>query len=132
VNNVCVPSDVSPDYAPPGKALISISVLGMAEADNLEARVLAELESWFGHDVRKWRHLRTELIERALPEQAPGSGLVGPGYRQHAGVFVCGDHLWSASIEGAIISGLRTADAILETTTPFSSAQTGPLLCSPP
>ncbi len=132
VNNVCVPSDVSPDYAPPGKALISISVLGMAEADNLEDRVLAELESWFGHDVRKWRHLRTERIERALPEQAPGSSLVGPGYRQHAGVFVCGDHLWSASIEGAIISGLRTADAILETIIPFSSAQTGPSMHSPP
>ena len=114
VNNVCVPSDVVPDYAPPGQALISVSVLGLPEPADLECRVLVELEGWFGPDVRKWRHLRTERIERALPEQAPGVGLVGPGFHKHAGIFVCGDHLWSASIEGAIISGLRTADAILQ------------------
>ncbi len=114
VNNVCVPSDVAPDYAPPGQALISVSVLGLPEPADLESRVLAELEGWFGPDVRTWRHLRTERIERALPEQAPGVGLVGAGFRNHAGIFVCGDHLWSASIEGAIISGLRTADAILK------------------
>lgn len=114
VNNVCVPSDVAPGYAPPGQALVSVSVLGMLEFANLESQVLAELAAWFGSDVHTWRHLRTERIERALPEQAPGVGLAGPGYHKHAGIFVCGDHLWSASIEGAIISGLRTADAILE------------------
>lgn len=114
VNNVCVPSDVAPDYAPPGQALISVSVLGMPDLANLESRVLAELVSWFGSDVHAWRHLRTERIERALPEQAPGVGFAGPGFRKHAGVFVSGDHLWSASIEGAIVSGLRTADALLE------------------
>jgi phytoene dehydrogenase-like protein len=114
VNNVCVPSDVAPDYAPPGQALISVSVLGLPDPADLESRVLAELEGWFGPDVLTWRHLRTERIERALPEQSPGVGLVGAGFRNHAGIFVCGDHLWSASIEGAIISGLRTADAILK------------------
>ena len=113
VNNVCVPSDVSPDYAPPGQALISVSLLGMPEPADLEAQVLEELEAWFGSDVRKWRHLRTVRIERALPELESGVGLAGPGFRRHAGILICGDHLWSASIEGAIISGLRTADAIL-------------------
>lgn len=83
VNNVCVPSDVSPAYAPPGQALISVSLLGMPEPADLEAQVLEELEAWFGSDVRKWRHLRTVRIERALPEQESGVGLVGPGYRKH-------------------------------------------------
>ena len=113
VNNVCVPSDVAPDYAPPGRALISVSVLGTPENADLESRVLDELVDWFGGEVRTWKHLRTERIKRALPEQAPGTGMTGPGYREQSGVFICGDHLWSASIEGAIISGLRTADAIL-------------------
>lgn len=115
VNNVCVPSDVSPAYAPAGQALISVSLLGMPEPADLEAQVLEELEAWFGSDVQKWRHLRTVRIERALPEQEPGVGLAGPGFRKHAGILICGDHLWSASIEGAIISGLRTADAVLHT-----------------
>ena len=113
VNNVCVPSDLAPDYAPPGQALISVSVLGLPNLTDFESIVLIELESWFGSEVHEWRHLRTDQIERALPEQAPGLGNSGAGFRKHAGIFVCGDHLWSASIEGAIISGQRTANAIL-------------------
>ena len=113
VNNVCVPSDVAPGYAPPGQALISISVLGTPGTAGLEARVISELEAWFGAEVRGWRHLRTEQIERALPEQPPNVGMAGPGFREHRGITICGDFLWSASIEGAIISGKRTADAIL-------------------
>lgn len=114
VNNVCVPSDLAPDYAPPGQSLISVSVLGIADPARLEARILGELETWFGSVVREWRHLRTYRIERALPTQAPGNGFTGPGFREQASIYFCGDHLWSTSIEGAIISGLRTADAILK------------------
>jgi phytoene dehydrogenase-like protein len=114
VNNVCVPSDLAPDYAPPGRALVSVTALGTLESADLESRVLAELEAWFGGTVREWRHLRTYRIQRALPRQAAGSGFTGPGFRKETGVYLCGDHLWSASIEGAIISGLRTADAILK------------------
>jgi predicted NAD/FAD-dependent oxidoreductase len=79
----------------------------------MQSLVLKELESWFGSEVQEWRHLRTLQIKRALPEQAPGLGNSGAGFRKHAGILVCGDHLWSASIEGAIISGQRTANAIL-------------------
>ena len=113
INNVCVLSDVAPAYAPPGKALISISVLGVAAIPHLETKIIAELEPWFGPEVRGWRHLRTERIERALPEQPPITGPLGPCFREIDGLFVCGDHLNSTSIEGAIISGLRTADAVL-------------------
>ena len=113
VNNVCVLSDVAPAYAPPGKALVSISVLGVAAVPDLETKIIAELEPWFGPEVRGWRHLRTDRIERALPEQPPITRPLGPCFREIDGIFVCGDHLASASIEGAIISGLRTADAVL-------------------
>jgi phytoene dehydrogenase-like protein len=113
VNNVCVLSDVAPGYAPPGQALVSISVLGAPAIPDLEKQVLAELEPWFGPEVRGWRHLRTDRIERALPEQPPISGPPGSSFREIDGIFVCGDHLTSASIEGAIVSGLRTADALL-------------------
>ena len=113
VNNVCVLSDVAPGYAPPGQALISISVLGTPAISDLETQVIAELEGWFGPQVSGWRHLRTDRIERALPEQPPVPGQLGPCFREIDGVFVWGDHLTSASIEGAISSGLRTADALL-------------------
>jgi phytoene dehydrogenase-like protein len=114
VNNVCVPSDLSTDYAPPGQALVSVSVLGSLETEALEAKVQTELAGWFGNEVHDWRHLKTYQIERALPAQEPSGRPVGPGYRMASGCYVCGDHLWSASIEGAMISGTRTADAILK------------------
>jgi len=113
INNVCVLSDVAPGYAPAGQALISISVLGVSAMPDFEARILAELELWFGAEVRGWRHLRTDRIERALPEQSPITGPPGPCFREIDGVFVCGDHVTTASIEGAIVSGLHTADALL-------------------
>ena len=113
INNVCVLSDVAPSYAPPGQALISISVLSVPAIPDFETQIIAELEPWFGPEVNGWRHLRTDRIERALPEQPPVPGPLGPCFREIDGIFVCGDHLTSASIEGAIFSGLRTADALL-------------------
>jgi Flavin containing amine oxidoreductase len=114
VNNVCVPSDLSADYAPAGEALVSVSVLGSAEIGDFEGKVRTELEAWFGSEVGDWRHLRTYRIERALPWQEPSGRATGPGFIMESGCYVCGDHLWSASIEGAVISGMRTADAILK------------------
>ncbi len=114
VNNLCVPSDVSPSYAPKGQALISATLLGHPEGEALETRVRHELESWFGPQVQTWRHLKTDRVDRALPEQPPGKGMQAPGYLFHDGVFLCGDHLWSASIEGAIISGKNAAAAVLQ------------------
>ncbi len=113
VNNVCVPSDISAEYAPSGKALISVSVLGTPDAADLEARVLSELGTWFGAQTREWRHLRTERIARALPLHAAGVRPVG--MIKIGGVVACGDYFSNASIEGAIISGQEAADAIRPT-----------------
>lgn len=110
VNNVAVMSDLAPDYAPDGKALISVSVLGENRESNLPLVVQQELKEWFGEKVTTWKHLRTDLIKEALPTQEETNPI---GFREIGGVFVCGDHAISASIEGAISSGKSTAEAIL-------------------
>jgi len=113
VNNVCVISDAAPCYAPDGQSLLSVSVLGLAEADGLVEQVRAELLEWFGPEASSWRHLRTDHIRRGLPQQLPNGS--APNSINQAGVWVCGDHLSSASIEGAVVSGKQTAAAILAT-----------------
>ena len=115
VNNVCVPSDVSPSYAPPGKALISVSLLGIHRNEDIPATVKKELTGWFGQQADGWQHLRTDIIKHALPEQLPSSDDTEPrGFLEIDGIMICGDHTTSASIEGAIISGEKTATAILD------------------
>jgi phytoene dehydrogenase-like protein len=117
VNNVAVPSAVASSYAPPGAALVSATVLGSPVPDDaaLEAAVRAQLAGWFGATTRRWRHLRTYRIPFAQPEQAPPA--LTPwrrAVRLRPALYVCGDHRDNASINGALESGRRAADAVLE------------------
>lgn len=109
VNNLCVPSAVSPAYAPAGQALISVTCL----RDTTEAAVLDQLTSWFGAQVSTWQHLRTYRIAYALPRQVPPALAVPErDVRRGPGLYVCGDHMDNASINGAMVSGRRAARAI--------------------
>ena len=115
VNNLCVPSRVSPEYAPPGWDLVSVSVIdGGREGDEMEQVVREQLRGWFGAQVADWRHLRTYRVPHALPAQAPPA-LASPErpVRLGDGVYVCGDHRDNASIHGAMVSGRRAAEAVL-------------------
>ena len=115
VNSVSALSDVVSNYAPSGKTLISVVVLGVPEETDLEVGVQEELVSWFGSTVREWQHLRTDRIKCALPEQLPGAQQAGHshGFTKHQDIWICGDHLQSASIEGAVISRKKVAESIL-------------------
>ena len=61
-----------------------------------------------------WRHLRTYAIAHALPAQPP-EALVEPHQRVRLspGLYACGDYRENASIEGAMVSGRRAAEALL-------------------
>lgn len=116
VNNLCVPTQVAPSYGPSGASLVSATVLGVpSESDaDLIANVREHLSSWFGPAVRGWRHLRTCRIPHALPRQVPPA-LSAPErpVRLQRGLYVCGDHRDTASIQGAMASGRRAAEAVL-------------------
>lgn len=115
INNLCVPSQVSRAYAPQGKSLISVSVLGnprLSDAE-LERQVRRELEDWYGAQVQQWQHLRTYRIENALPRQIVGSVPdQPPNCELRPGVYVCGDHMQMGSINGALESGRHVASLI--------------------
>jgi len=116
INNLCFPTVAAPSYGPAGKSLVSATVLGTAiDPDRLLAEVRAQLGEWFGSAVQDWRHLRTYSIPYALPVQAPPA-LSVPGRSVHwqPGIYVCGDHRDNASIQGAMVSGRRAAEALLK------------------
>ena len=115
VNNLCVPDQVSGSYAPDGTSLVSVSLIGLPQVTgSLEETVKSELKEWFGPLAKHFTHLHTYRIPYALPDQSPGvlepvekSAMVAPG------IYVCGDHRDTASINGALAAGRRAAKAIL-------------------
>lgn len=116
INNMCVPSVVSPSYAPIGMSLVSATVLGDPPGgDNkLVAAVWRQMQEWFGDAVKQWQPLRTYRVRQALPSQ--GVGVIQPmprAAKQREGIYVCGDHMDVASINGAMASGRRAAEAVL-------------------
>jgi len=110
INNLCVPSEVVAGYAPQGRALVSLTILGAGEPD-LDA-VRRQLRSWFGSVVTDWRHLRSYRIPRALPA-FPVGGSVAQPVRLAAGLYACGDHREHPSLNGASLSGRLAAEAVL-------------------
>jgi phytoene dehydrogenase-like protein len=110
VLNVAILSNVASSYAPAGKHLIAAALPGVADGD-LESLARAQLRGWWGAQVDTWDHLATYRIPHGQPTQAP------PFSPKQAvalpdGRFVCGDHRDTASLQGALYSGRRCAEAI--------------------
>jgi phytoene dehydrogenase-like protein len=116
VNNLAVVSNVAPSYAPAGAALISATLIGTADQPDelLVPMMRHQLTAWFGSSVSGWRHLRSYRIRNAQPEQTPPAlDPISRPVRVRAGLYVCGDHLETASIHGAMRSGRLAGEACL-------------------
>lgn len=116
VNEVAVPSNVRPSYAPPGRSLVSASTVGIPEMGDepLRRLVVDQLRGWFGPAADGWRHLRTYRLPKAAPTFVPPTEPPQDRpVRLGGGLYMCGDH-WSApSLNAAMESGRRVAEAIL-------------------
>ncbi|MGA1774143.1 MAG: FAD-dependent oxidoreductase [Nitriliruptoraceae bacterium] len=109
-------SDVAPTYAPPGRHLVSVSTCGLPATDDasLVADVRAQARTWFGSAVDGWEVLDVRRIPYAQPRQDPGDlPELARGPRRGERLWVCGDHRDTGSIQGALVSGRRTADEVL-------------------
>ena len=111
VLNAAVLSNIAPSYAPPGQHLIVAALPGVIDGD-LETMSRDQLRTWWGPQVDAWRHIKTYRIAHAGPEQLPP---FNPEQQVSLGdgIFVCGDHRDTGSIQGALYSGRRCGDAVL-------------------
>jgi len=122
VNHAAFVSAVAPSYAPPGAGLFAANVVGagadrrsgVASEAELVAEVRRQLEGWLGRGAtRGWEAIRVDLVSHALPRQHP-SDLLFARPRRIRDIFLAGDHLDDASINGAMRSGRLAAEAVLE------------------
>jgi phytoene dehydrogenase-like protein len=110
--NVAVMSNIAPSYAPAGQHLIAVAMPGVTDGD-LEALARKQLRGWWGTQVDSWRHLRTYRIAHGQPNQNPPFN-PKKAVSLDNGLFVCGDHRDTASIQGALFSGRRCGEAVLQ------------------
>jgi predicted NAD/FAD-dependent oxidoreductase len=79
-----------------------------------EPTVRWQLREWFGGAVERWRLLAVARVDAALPAALPPQGRLRKSVRVCEGLFVAGDSRDSPSIQGAMVSGRRAADAVRE------------------
>jgi len=122
IDNLTVPSDVAAGYAPVGAALVTVSVRGgfaaaggqSAGGKGLADAIREQAAGWFGPQARRWREIAAVDVPHALPDESPAARRLRPSSpRLAAGLLVCGDHCTTASINGALVSGRKAAEAVL-------------------
>lgn len=117
INNLTFVSNVASTYAPGDQALLSVVVIESPDAPDgpLEEQVKRQLEAWYGEAAANWRHLRTYEITYGLPDQTPPY-LTNRDLpvQIEPGLFRCGDYFDTASLNGAMRTGRRAAEAVRE------------------
>jgi predicted NAD/FAD-dependent oxidoreductase len=111
--NTVVLTHAAPDYAPAGSALVSASALGVREAPADENAVRDHLAWLYGVPTKDWELIASYPIPYALPAMPVPFALQRP-VRTASGVYVAGDHRDTSSIQGALVSGRRVAQALLK------------------
>ncbi|RSN04845.1 amine oxidase [Nonomuraea sp. WAC 01424] len=109
VTDTLVLTDAAPEYSADGRALVSTSVLGLTTDEGPVRRRLDEI---YG-DTSGWEHVATYPVPAALPAMRAPYPLRRP-VRLRAGLYVCGDHRDTGSLQGALVSGRRAAEAVLD------------------
>ena len=124
VNHAALMTKVSRAYSSSREHLIAANVVGEAPEDDagmaaLEQRVREHLGKWFGAQAQMWKVVGGYPIRYALPLQrsvqwaksdpALKNGAVS---NMAARIFLCGEYRETASIQGALASGRRVAEAV--------------------
>ncbi|MEU6475586.1 NAD(P)/FAD-dependent oxidoreductase [Streptomyces sp. NPDC047017] len=111
VAHTSVVSRVDPARSPAGRTLVSSTVLGDPPAD-VDTAVRRHLSRLYGTSTTRWETLAVHHTHEAVPAMRPPHDLRRP-VRLLAGLYVCGDHRDTSTLQGALHSAHRAAAAVL-------------------
>ena len=81
----------------------------------LDRAVRLHMRKWFGPSVDSWKMLGAYTLARALPQQRHAEWEQAPvRVGGTGGIYMCGDYRETASIQGALASGRRAAEAVIK------------------
>jgi glycine/D-amino acid oxidase-like deaminating enzyme len=118
--NTVVLTDAQPRYSPDSRALVASSSL----TPTTEGDVREHVARAHGVTTTDLAHLTTVTVHGAQPAALPPLQLRRP-VRLGRGMYVCGDHRDTPSIQGAMASGARTARAVLADLRPAGPSTSG-------
>jgi hypothetical protein len=113
VVNAAVLSAVAPSYAPAGRHLVEVTCLLGEEGPPSERDARRQAGEMFGCPTAGWAVVARHVIPQALPVQ-PAPLVLRRDVDLGGGLFVCGDHRDTASIQGALVSGRRAGRAVVQ------------------
>ncbi len=106
-------SSAIPERAPSNASLIAAPAIGALHEASLDKRVLASVAKMYDVATNDLSVIERTIVERALPVTLPPLRL---NRSQRSGdVVLAGDYLQTPSIQGALVSGRRAAQLILDT-----------------
>jgi len=125
VNNVVFLEQCAPEYAPEGKSLASVTVVGNpAMSDEILIKnVTAHLAKMFGEQAREWKLLKIYRIPYAQPAQTPPNEVFEKDPMVSDGVYCCGDHRGTSTLNGAFESGVKVASTVTQALAAGESSQ---------
>ncbi|MFI9049640.1 FAD-dependent oxidoreductase [Streptomyces sp. NPDC053427] len=106
---------IDPSRTPPGHSLITTTVLGAAASlplSVLDKTVRPQLEKLYGAATDDWQLLTGHHDPYAVPAMPAPYDPQRP-VRVLSGLYVCGDHRDTGTLQGALHSGRRAARALL-------------------
>lgn len=110
--NTVVMSNNAPSYASENRTLISSSALGVHHSIAAELQVRSHLAALYGVPTGGWAHVATYPIPDALPMMSAPHD-ISQDVRLSQSVYICGDYRQVSSIDGALASGRRAAEALM-------------------
>jgi protoporphyrinogen oxidase len=108
IDHLLVMSEIAPSYAPLGKTLISVNIVG--DKAFSEENVKTELAEWFGKE-NVWNHLKTYKIPEALPQFLSTSVIIRD-LKIDEFTYRCGDYTAYPSLNAAMKTGRKVAEML--------------------
>lgn len=110
-------SAIDPSRAPAGRALITSYVLGPPPDGEDDKAVRAHLAELYDTSTDQWELLGMRTDPDAIPAMPAPHDLRRP-VRVLSGLYVCGDHRDTSTVQGALASGRRAALSALRDLAP--------------
>ena len=112
INNIAILSSISKNYSPEGKTLFSITII---ESDLAESKIIDTIQNklsmFYGNEKSNYIFMKEINIKEATIKQK--TGYFDLKIEDRKNILFAGDYTTYGSIEGAVVSGIKTAEKLI-------------------